>query len=215
MGIIINYIARIDVIVDERITILKDYIDIYRNGAVWDLSQAALKYLNNISVKSSIIILCIGTDRSTGDSLGPLVGYRLGRYHTLGARVVGNLEQPIHAGNLQETLTRLNNEIPDNFIVAVDACLGTFGHVGRIIIGEGPLRPGSGLKKDLPETGNMHITGIVNHCGWMDFMILQNTRLGLVMKMAEIIADGLQYALWKYYRFGNNSGNNSLNQYIQ
>lgn len=34
----------------------------------------------------------------------------------------------------------------------------------------------------------------------MDFMVLQNTRLSLVMKMSETIADGLQYALWKYHR---------------
>ena len=57
----------------------------------------------------------------------------------------------------------------------------------------------------------MHITGIVNHAGWMDFMVLQNTRLGIVMKMAEIIADGLQHALWKYHRYGREI----VNHYIQ
>jgi len=30
---------------------------------------------------------------------------------------------------------------------------------------------------------------------------VQNTRLGLVMKMAETIADGLNHALWKYNRY--------------
>ena len=27
--------------------------------------------------KTGVVILCIGTDRSTGDSLGPLIGYKL------------------------------------------------------------------------------------------------------------------------------------------
>lgn len=27
--------------------------------------------------KTEILFLCIGTDRSTGDSLGPLIGYKL------------------------------------------------------------------------------------------------------------------------------------------
>ena len=33
--------------------------------------------LRNNIYKKDLIILCIGTDRSTGDSLGPLVGSRL------------------------------------------------------------------------------------------------------------------------------------------
>ena len=32
---------------------------------------------DTISENQEIIYLCIGSDRSTGDSLGPLVGYRL------------------------------------------------------------------------------------------------------------------------------------------
>ena len=27
--------------------------------------------------KDKVLVLCIGTDRSTGDSLGPLIGYQL------------------------------------------------------------------------------------------------------------------------------------------
>lgn len=190
---------------------MKDCIDVFRSEAVLEVSEAVLKHLNKVSIKSKIVILCIGTDRSTGDSLGPLVGYRLSRYHTLSAMVFGTLDQPVHAENLCETLKRINTEVPDNFIIAVDACLGTHGHIGYITIGSGPLKPGAGLKKNLPETGDIHITGIVNHGGFMDFMVLQNTRLSLVMKMSETIADGLQYALWRHYR----RNERILNQYIQ
>ena len=179
---------------------MKDWIDVFRSNAVLEVSKAVLKHLNKVSMNNRIVILCIGTDRSTGDSLGPLVGYRLSRYHTLSAMVVGTLDQPVHATNLCETLERINKEVPNNFIIAVDACLGTHGNIGYITIGKGPLKPGAGLKKELPETGDIHITGIVNHGGFMDFMVLQNTRLSLVMKMSETIADGLQYALWKYHR---------------
>ncbi len=179
---------------------MKDYIDVYRSGAAWDLSQAIHKHISSVPYENTIVILCIGTDRSTGDSLGPLVGHRLSRYHTLGAKVIGNLEYPVHAVNLKETLEKLHCENPLHFTIAVDACLGTVGHIGQILVGKGSIRPGAGLKKDLPAAGNMHITGIVNHSGWMDFMVLQNTRLALVMKMAETIADGIQHALWKYKR---------------
>jgi len=179
---------------------LKDWVDVFNSNAVLEVSKAVLKHLSRVSANEKIVILCIGTDRSTGDSLGPLVGYRLSRYHTLSAMVVVTLEHPVHAANLCETLEKIKKEVSNPFIIAVDACLGTHGNIGYIKIGKGPLKPGAGLKKDLPETGDIHITGVVNHGGFMDFLVLQNTRLSLVMKMSETIADGLQYALWKYHR---------------
>jgi putative sporulation protein YyaC len=145
--------------------ILKEYIDVHKRGAAYDLSRAVNKHILSIPFEKTIIVLCIGTDRSTGDSLGPLVGYRLGRYKLPYVRVVGNLEYPVHAANLDQTLERLKTEIPFHYIIAIDACLGMPGHIGRITVGDGPIRPGAGLKKELPETGDMHVTGIVNHGG--------------------------------------------------
>lgn len=43
----------------------------------------------------------------------------------------------------------------------------------------------------------MYITGIVNFSGFMDYLILQNTRLSVVMKMADMISMGIRYVLWK------------------
>lgn len=190
---------------------MKDFIDVNKNGAAWNLSRAVIKHLPPISVQSAITILCIGSDRSTGDSLGPLVGHRLSQHNSLGVNVVGNLEQPVHARNLEDTLKKIENEIPNHYIIAIDACLGIPGHIGQVLVGSGPLRPGAGLKKELPAVGNMYITGVVNCCGWMEFVVLQNTKLGLVMKMAETIADGLKHALWKYHR----DERDLLNRYIQ
>jgi putative sporulation protein YyaC len=70
-------------------------------------------------------------------------------------------------------------------------------HVGYVTIGEGAIKPGSGVNKDLSPVGDMHITGIVNFGGFMDFLVLQNTRLNIVMKMADLIAMGIKYVLWK------------------
>jgi putative sporulation protein YyaC len=47
------------------------------------------------------------------------------------------------------------------------------------------------VNKELPEVGELHITGIVNVAGFMEYFVLQNTRLGLVMKMADVIAASL------------------------
>lgn len=132
----------------------------------------------------NIIFACVGTDRSTGDSLGPLVGSRL---EALGFPVVGTLDNPLHAMNLKE---RIENEIPeDAYVVAVDAALGQVHSVGKVQFEEGPLKPGAGVNKDLPPIGDCHYYGIVNVGGFMEYFVLGNTRLSLVMKMADEIAE--------------------------
>jgi len=137
-----------------------------------------------------IVIMCIGTDRSTGDALGPLVGeriYKICKY----ARVFGNLEEPVHAVNLEKVLDKVQNIHKNPFIIAVDASLGRSENVGTIKIAQGALKPGAGVNKNLPPVGNFHITGVVNVGGFMEYLVLQNTRLYTVMKMVDIISLGI------------------------
>jgi putative sporulation protein YyaC len=67
--------------------------------------------------------------------------------------------------------------------------------VGQISVAPGPLLPGAGVNKQLPAVGRMHITGTVNVGGFMEYFVLQNTRLALVMRMAEVIAEGVALAV--------------------
>ncbi|KUK37170.1 MAG: Putative sporulation protein, partial [Thermacetogenium phaeum] len=77
---------------------------------------------------------------------------------------------------------------PFPLIIAVDASLGQPQNVGAITIGKGHLKPGTGVHKELPPVGDIFITGVVNIGGYLEYLVLQNTRLGLVMKMADCIA---------------------------
>jgi putative sporulation protein YyaC len=142
-----------------------------------------------------LVILCIGTDRSTGDSLGPLIGTKLSRLQPRNTQVFGTLDEPVHAINLAETVAMIEKRYAKPLIVAVDACLGRTESVGSIDIGCGPIRPGAGVNKDLPEVGSIHINGIVNVGGFLEYFVLQNTRLSLVIRLAEAIARGLFFTL--------------------
>ncbi|MGI6702608.1 MAG: spore protease YyaC [Clostridia bacterium] len=145
-----------------------------------------------------VIVLCIGTDRSTGDCLGPLVGHKLSAIHSNNRFLVyGTLDNPVHAKNLKETLGEIRELYTNPFIIAVDASLGSMERIGHITIAEGPLRPGAGVKKTLPSVGDMHVSGVVNFGGFMEYLILQNTRLSLVMRMANIISSGIHYSFLK------------------
>ena len=149
---------------------------------------------------SSLVLLCVGTDRSTGDSLGPLVGSKIKDQLPPQVAVYGSLDQPIHAVNLEATINEINERFDRPFIIAIDACLGRTESIGYISIKPGPLRPGTGVNKNLPEVGQMHIIGVVNVGGFMEYLVLQNTRLSLVMRMAEVISAGLINSCQEYYR---------------
>jgi putative sporulation protein YyaC len=153
-----------------------------------------------ITTNRPIVFVCIGTDRSTGDSLGPLVGTLLEERKIPSFYIYGTLDDPIHAMNLDEKLKEIKEKHFHPFIIGIDACLGKMRSVGVIEIGEGPVKPGAGVNKELPAVGHIHITGIVNVSGFMEFLVLQNTRLNLVLRMAKTIANGIYKANLHYPR---------------
>lgn len=161
--------------------------------AVENVAMELIKFLPRSSHRP-IVFVCIGTDRSTGDSLGPLVGSFLEEKDVTSFHVYGTLDEPIHAVNLGERLKEIELKHHDPYIIGIDACLGRMKNVGVIQVGNGPVKPGAGVNKELPAVGDIHITGIVNVSGFMEFFVLQNTRLNLVMKMAKTIANGIYQA---------------------
>ena len=140
--------------------------------------------------KKKLVFLCIGTDRSTGDSLGPLIGYKLKQERRRGTLVFGTLDRPVHAMNLEHYVQVLKNGYPDALVVAVDASVGDENHVGYVTLGRGALKPGLGVCKELHAVGDLFITGIVSGCSHYDPMMLQSIRLALVMQLADCIARG-------------------------
>lgn len=149
-----------------------------------------------------IIYLCIGTDRATGDCLGPLVGTRL-QALAPNAHIYGTLENPAHAANLVDTLTKIKHDFSHPLIIAIDASLGNANRIGFINVRKGSLKPGTALNKLLPEVGDFHISGVVNVGGFLEQMVLQNTRLHIVYAMANVIAKSLHLANYKFERYKN------------
>jgi len=169
------------------------------NRVHWEnpLSAAHLAVaLATIDLEHNIDIVCVGTDRSTGDSLGPFVGSALLEKQSNGLlpdniSVYGTINEPVHALNLEEVIKKLTVDKHNKTIIAIDACLGQSRNIGYISLKHGPLEPGTGVNKQLPVFGDYHIIGVVNVAGFMEHVVLQNTRLSLVIQMAEVITEGL------------------------
>lgn len=173
------------------------YFSTTRREARNKFSNALQKKIADIDACRPIVFLCIGSDRATGDSLGPLVGQKLSDKFAFNRKtaVFGTLHQTVHAGNLVNILTEINNRYKNPYIIAIDASLGVPEHIGYVTLGNGSLRPGIGVSHVLPEAGDIHITGIVNHSGKNNHMTLQTTKLLTVMELAGFIADGIIDAL--------------------
>ncbi|KJR49066.1 Spore protease GPR related protein [Desulfosporosinus sp. I2] len=149
----------------------------------WD-KLSFVSTLKELTSTKKVLFACIGTDRATGDCLGPLVGTNLKR---LGYTVLGTLDEPLHAQNLIQELKKGSALYNPDIVLAIDACLGKIEEIGKITLSNSPLTPGTAVRKDLPTVGDISIMGIVNMGGFFELQVLQCTRLHTVMKLASDI----------------------------
>lgn len=141
--------------------------------------------------KRDVVFLCIGTDRSTGDSLGPLIGYKLAEQGLCKGEILGTLDKPVHAMNLEQCMNEMRRRLDRAVVVAVDASVGRAEHVGYITLGRGPLKPGLGVNKELEAVGDIFITGVVGSGMNGDPLFLQSVRLSVVMRLADRISHSI------------------------
>lgn len=151
------------------------------------LSKDLHKYL-----KGDITIICIGTDRSTGDSFAPFVGSLLQERGY--ENVIGTIDYPVHGVNLEERI----KEIPEgNLVLAIDSCLGMKSNIGKLFLNSGKLQPGAALGKNLNCVGDFNIKGVVNVTtddAEINYKLLGATRLSSVLKMARYCVHSIEEA---------------------
>lgn len=149
-----------------------------------------LLYLQKERKKNQpLVLICVGSDRATGDCLGPLVGESL--INSPVYSVYGTLQTPVHAKNLDHTMEVIYALHKNPFVIAVDSCLGYEEHVGYITLSSMPLCPGQGVLKDLPPIGDLSITGIVDQFSESNHETIQSTRLQIVFHLASFITSGI------------------------
>ncbi|SFS93348.1 putative sporulation protein YyaC [Paenibacillus sp. 453mf] len=152
--------------------------------------EALVSFFKQIGAQHSVdklTFVCIGTDRSTGDALGPLTGSYLAERGF--KHVVGTLPEPCDATTLMQRISRIP---ADHIVIAIDACLGSSVDIGTYICRERPLVPAESVKGELPAIGHYSIAGVVNANGPKPYTLLQMTSLHLVMNMARELAEAAQ-----------------------
>lgn len=152
------------------------------------LANALLEHFRMTEGGSDAIPLffLVGSPRSSGDSLGPFVGWFLQRAGFNGL-FLGDMQNPITATNLMEKrdvahVLTWQNYGKRPYIVAVDAAVGD--EIGRMSLYDGPLLA---RKRQLPPVGHVHIMGAVAK----GYELLNVADVGLTVAMAEVIARAL------------------------
>lgn len=145
-----------------------------------------------------IVFLCIGTDRIIGDSFGPIVGSnlknKLERYNICNINVYGTLEDNVSYTNINKVENIIYNRHPKSCVIAIDSALSDKENIGKIYASEGKLVLGKGLNKRRIEIGDISIKGVVGKnykIPQYNFSMLQNISLNEVIKLANLVTDGL------------------------
>ncbi len=137
------------------------------------------------------VVLAIGSDRVTGDCLGPLVGYLL---QSSGLKVYGSLRSPVTALGVEETYDNIKKRHPKAVVIAVDSAVGEDCEIGEVrAIGRG-LRPAAAMGKKLRCVGDASVIGVVS-AKRMGAKGLGQVRLGDVYKMAHIVARAIEISV--------------------
>ena len=155
-------------------------------------SEAVAEHLTNSLMKileRDAIFVCIGTDRCTGDSLGPLVGTMLSKYDLGDHIVYGTIKHPVHALTIEKTVAEIQEKYKDRQVIAIDAASGLFS--GYMRVKDEPILPGLGVGKTLPAIGDYSI--VATTCTKNENILY--TRLDLIFDMAEIIVGAITKAI--------------------
>ena len=134
------------------------------------------------------VVLCIGSDKVSGDCLGPTVGTLLIEKHNVNAFVYGRIGRSVNSLNISDYVNFLNDNHKDALIIAVDACLGKSGDVGKVKICDRGVSAGLAVGRNNKRVGDVAVLGIVGEAGSDNMSALLSVPYGSVYALAESVA---------------------------
>lgn len=143
-----------------------------------------------------IIFLCIGTNKVTGDSLGPIVGTNLQKMLKGNKRikVFGNMNNPINALNIKENIDYINKMYMDKYIIVIDSAVSDKNLIGEIFITRNKTILGNGINNKISEIGDISIKCSVckdEYSSVNNFKSLQNVPKRFIKNLANIVSIGI------------------------
>ena len=146
---------------------------------------------------SSVIFLCVGTDRIIGDTFGPIVGHKLKKLFKgiKNINILGDLNNIVCNTNIEKVIDSICINFSNPFIISIDSAIScNEENIGKIIVEKGGICLGKGLGKEKYIIGDMNVKAIVSKDlknPKQNLYLLQNIRLNMIMEMADVVANGI------------------------
>lgn len=146
------------------------------------------------SGKKNIILVAIGTDKVVFDCLSALTHTRLKECGNIkNIKLYGDMDNPIHALNLDKIVPKIIEENEDAFVIGFDSALSSGdSEFGDILFRHKPIRPGAGVGKDLLKVGDYSIIGITGYDYEQFENLCKKTKLGDVWNISSKIIKEIQ-----------------------
>lgn len=135
----------------------------------------------------NVVVVCIGSEKITGDSLAPLVGELLVDRYNVKTFVYGTVSDSVNGKNMKEWLEFIETVHSGSKIVAVDAGLSYTDGVGTVKI-SASVFPKKAVKGEAMAVGDVGIVGVVGKVGKNPLSVLMTVSALEVEKIAAEIA---------------------------
>ena len=127
---------------------------------VQDLEKSIYEYKNQKF--SEVVILCIGTNKLIGDSIGPVVGQKLKEEKMKEiVYIYGDMKETVNFKNAKEIIEDIFKTYKKPFIITIDSALGTKTMVSKIVVNKGIVRLGKSLGRSICYPSHITIKGVV------------------------------------------------------
>lgn len=135
-----------------------------------------------------LLFLCIGSEKISGDSIGPIVGSLLKTKYNLPYPVLGTEEKPVNGINLPHYMENIRNCFPEHKIIAIDSAVGDKKDLWTIKIKKGGVVAGGAVNSNNPRIGDIGILAVVGEKSKDVLSTLLQSPLEKVEELAEYIA---------------------------
>lgn len=143
--------------------------------------------MKHFNLRQKPVILCVGTQKVSGDMLGPMVGSILTEKYNINSYVYGTLNNPVNGLNIEEYISFIKKIHSKSLIITVDAAMGLKNEVGLVKLKKDGIVAGAafGRKK---KTIGIGLVGVVAEKDDNPINKLMTVKVSFVECLAEKIA---------------------------
>ena len=160
--------------------------------------KSKIRYLDINNKFSNVVILCVGTNKLIGDSIGPMVGQKLEYLlkNNENISVYGNMQETLNFKNADKVINTVCNKYQNPFIITIDAALGDKEMIEKIVVGVGKMQIGNSLGRSICYNSHVNIKGVVG--GYKSNPIKNiETLMNVKEEIIDRMSDKITYGIYK------------------